>query len=93
MHDNICLDENYIKLCFNNRHLDELKVSWNDSICRLIHRKCCSKNCHSDIKCHLTLSNILVVVYFSWEFEKCNTYGKLKLLEVALREGGVQNKV
>ena len=30
----------YFKLCLNNRHLDEQKVSWDDNICKLIHKKC-----------------------------------------------------
>ena len=34
----ICLDAKHTKVCFNYWHLDELKVSQDDNICKLIHR-------------------------------------------------------
>jgi len=36
----ICKYANHTKLCFNISHLDELKVSWDDNIYKLIHKKC-----------------------------------------------------
>ena len=50
----------YTKLCINNWHLDELRVSWDDSICELIHKKCHSY--HIAIKYHVTLNTIFSVV-------------------------------
>ena len=44
IHDKFCyknvLDAEYIKVCFNNWHLDELKVSWDGGTCRIIQKKC-----------------------------------------------------
>ena len=42
--------------------VDELKVSWDDSICKLIHKKCHRKNHHSDIKWDMTLNAIFSIV-------------------------------
>ena len=42
--------------------MDELKISWNDSIRKLIHKKCHQKIYHNDIKNHMTLNIISIVV-------------------------------
>ena len=42
--------------------VDELKVSWYDNICELIHKKCHYKSYHNDIKYHTTLDTIFIVV-------------------------------
>ena len=49
----------------NSWHLDELKVSWDDNFCKIVHDKCNLKVCHNGIKHHMT-----VIQYESVEFEK-----------------------
>ena len=41
--------------------MDELKVNWDDNICKLIHKKSLWKIYHNDIKYHMTLHTILSV--------------------------------
>jgi len=53
------------KICrtlFQDWHFDELKVSWDDSICKLIHRTCRYKSHHIDLKYHMTLNTTCSVV-------------------------------
>ena len=38
--------------------VDELKISWDDNICKLIQRKCHLKIDDGDIKCHDTKCNV-----------------------------------
>ena len=45
------------------------EVSWDDSICKIIHKKCHWKSYHNVIKCHMTLDTILSVV-----FESCFSF-------------------
>jgi hypothetical protein len=54
--------QNLPKFGFDNWHLDELKVSRDDNICKLIYRKCHLKSCYSDINSHMTLETIFSVV-------------------------------
>ena len=46
----------------NIPHVDELRVNWNDNICKLIHKKCHYESYHSDITYHTTLNTIFSVV-------------------------------
>jgi hypothetical protein len=56
--------QNCIKLCCNNWHLDEPKVSWNDNTYKLIHKKCHLKSYHSHMKhIWMTLNRIISVIY------------------------------
>ena len=41
---------------------DELKVYWDDSMCKLIHKRCRYKSYHSDIKYHMTLTMLFSVL-------------------------------
>jgi hypothetical protein len=41
--------------------LDELKVSWDDNIHKLIHTKCHKKHDYFDIKCHMTLNIVFSI--------------------------------
>ena len=45
----------------NTPKVDELEVHWDDSICKLIHKKCHKKIYHSDIKYHMTLNTTVSV--------------------------------
>lgn len=40
--------------CFSNGRLDELEESWDDMVCKIVHRKCHWKCYRSDTKCHMT---------------------------------------
>ena len=47
---------------WNLLKVDEQKVSWDDSTCKLIHMKFHQKSYHCDIEYHITLHTILCVV-------------------------------
>ena len=36
-----CHGGEYTKFCYSNWHLDELKVSWDENTCKLIHIQKC----------------------------------------------------
>lgn len=55
IHDNI-EDAEYIKPCFKNWHLDQLKESWDDNTCQDIHKKCHYESYHNHLKYNLTLN-------------------------------------
>ena len=57
-----CEDVEYTKLYVNSWHLDELKVSWDDNICKLIH-----KRYHSDVENRMILNIIFSVV----DYDQC----------------------
>ena len=42
--------------------MDELKISWNDNTCRLIHKKCHKKSYDFDINYHMTQNKIVTSV-------------------------------
>ena len=58
-HDNIIIIE-----IWHAKHTKSgrTKVSWDDSICKLIHTKCHYKRYHNNIKYHVTLNTIFSVV-------------------------------
>ena len=55
---------------------DELNVSWDDNIYKLIHTRCHKKHYHIDIKCHMMLSLNIV---FSGPLSERNTVANTKL--------------
>jgi hypothetical protein len=69
----------YHIVCFNNWHLDEVKVSWDKKLVNLFIKKCNSKSYCNDIKYHKALNKIYsvlpkmnlnqgcIVVNMSWE--------------------------
>lgn len=48
--------------------MDELKISWDDNICELIHRECHQESYHGDIEYHMTLNTLLCVLWFCKRF-------------------------
>ena len=48
----------------NTPKMDKLKVNWDDTICKVIHKKCRQKSYHIDIKYHITLTTLFSVLKF-----------------------------
>ena len=48
--------------------MDELKVSWDDSTCKFIHKKCHWKSYQSDLEYYLQINTIFSVVVQLWGY-------------------------
>ena len=48
--------------------MDELKVSLDNNICKLIHEKCHGKSYHDDLKYYMLLNTIFSVVVQLWGY-------------------------
>ena len=52
------INANMLYIETNNWHVDELKVSCNDNVCKLLYKTHHYKSYHNDIKYNMTLSTI-----------------------------------